>query len=117
LGGPVQRGADEPREAAIALVDRRGEELTMAYACKLCIATKGLRGSDIGKLPQNKLELAEHIVKEHGLAVNCGTFSLVPSPGAAGIGIRHHACGLTSHHPDDVTNRFCGACHVFLDPP
>jgi ribosomal protein S27AE len=24
-------------------------------------------------------------------------------------------CGLTSHHPDDVSRRYCGRCHEFLD--
>lgn len=24
-------------------------------------------------------------------------------------------CGRTSHHPEDVANRYCGHCHVFLD--
>jgi hypothetical protein len=24
-------------------------------------------------------------------------------------------CGRTSHHPDDVRERYCGACHEFTD--
>lgn len=24
-------------------------------------------------------------------------------------------CGRTSHHPEDVKNRYCGNCHVFHD--
>lgn len=24
-------------------------------------------------------------------------------------------CARTSHHPDDVTNRYCGACHQYHD--
>jgi ribosomal protein S27AE len=24
-------------------------------------------------------------------------------------------CGWVSHHPQDVTERYCGHCHVFLD--
>lgn len=26
-------------------------------------------------------------------------------------------CGLTSYHPDDVKNRYCGHCHIFHDDP
>ena len=37
----------------------------MAIACKLCIATKGLKGSDIGSLPQTDEELHEHIESVH----------------------------------------------------
>jgi ribosomal protein L37E len=29
------------------------------------------------------------------------------------LGIRCHACDRTSFHPKDVTERYCGACHVF----
>lgn len=41
----------------------------MAIACKFCIASKGLRGSDIGSLPQTEEELADHIEREHHLLV------------------------------------------------
>lgn len=27
------------------------------------------------------------------------------------------ACGRTSYHPEDVKQRYCGACHVFGDEP
>jgi hypothetical protein len=26
-------------------------------------------------------------------------------------------CGMVSHNPDDVAQRYCGACHEFLDDP
>jgi predicted RNA-binding Zn-ribbon protein involved in translation (DUF1610 family) len=35
---------------------------------------------------------------------------------ADGKSIACHACGLTSHNPNDVAQRYCGACKVFLDP-
>ena len=41
----------------------------MALACKYCVMTKGLRGSDIVNLPQNKDELIEHIEREHHIPV------------------------------------------------
>ena len=41
----------------------------MALACKYCILTKGLRGSDISKCPQNEEELAQHIESEHHIPV------------------------------------------------
>jgi len=30
-----------------------------------------------------------------------------------GKSIKCLACGLTSYHPEDVRNRYCGKCHVF----
>ena len=33
----------------------------------------------------------------------------------ANISITCHRCGLTSTHPQDVKNHYCGACHLFLD--
>ena len=41
----------------------------MAIACKICIATKGLRGSEIDGLPQNEEELMEHMEKVHHMPV------------------------------------------------
>ena len=41
----------------------------MALACKICIMTKGLRGSEIGSLPQNEEELADHMEKVHHMPV------------------------------------------------
>ena len=32
-------------------------------------------------------------------------------------GIKHKKCGLTSFHPRDVENRYCGHCHEFLKSP
>lgn len=37
----------------------------MPLACKICIVSKGLKGSDVGSLPQTEEELAEHIEREH----------------------------------------------------
>lgn len=41
----------------------------MAIACKYCIATKGLRGSEIASLPQTDEEFANHIEREHHVPV------------------------------------------------
>jgi len=41
----------------------------MVLACKICIAQKGLRGSEIGSLPQNEEELADHMEKVHHMPV------------------------------------------------
>ncbi len=41
----------------------------MAYACKICIATKGLRGSEIDSLPQSEEELYDHLEREHNIPV------------------------------------------------
>lgn len=39
--------------------------------------------------------MARYQILEDGRAIKCLT------------------CGLTSHHPQDVAERYCGNCHVF----
>jgi len=41
----------------------------MSKACKYCILTKGLRGSEIASLPQTDEELYQHIEREHHIPV------------------------------------------------
>lgn len=41
----------------------------MALACKICIAQKGLRGSEISDLPQTEEELFDHMEKVHHMPV------------------------------------------------
>lgn len=41
----------------------------MAFACKLCIMDKGLRGSEIDSLPQTEEELFDHFEKVHHMPV------------------------------------------------
>ena len=41
----------------------------MPLACKLCIASYGLKGSQLDSLPQTEEELYEHIERVHGIAV------------------------------------------------
>jgi hypothetical protein len=41
----------------------------MAIACKFCILTKGLKGSEIGSLPQTEEELFRHIEAVHHIPV------------------------------------------------
>jgi hypothetical protein len=41
----------------------------MAFACKYCIASKGLRGSDIASLPQTQEDLIAHIEGVHHIRV------------------------------------------------
>lgn len=41
----------------------------MAIACKYCILTKGLKGSDVVKLPQTDEEFFNHIEREHNICV------------------------------------------------
>lgn len=42
---------------------------TSGFACRFCIALKGLRGQDIGKLPQTLSEFREHQRSEHGIEI------------------------------------------------
>lgn len=41
----------------------------MSFACKICIAEHGLRGSDIASLPKTEQELFDHIEDVHGIPV------------------------------------------------
>lgn len=41
----------------------------MAFACKFCLATNGLRGSEIADLPQTEEELYDHIEAVHHIVV------------------------------------------------
>lgn len=37
--------------------------------------------------------------------------------GPDGAWIRCLVCKLTSHNPHDVSERYCGKCHIFHDDP
>lgn len=39
------------------------------FACKYCIMTKGLKGSEINQLPKTQEELYKHIESEHHIPV------------------------------------------------
>ena len=41
----------------------------MPFACKYCIALKGISGEDIARLPKTEEELYEHIEFEHHIPV------------------------------------------------
>jgi len=41
----------------------------MAFICKICLATNGLYGSEIGNLPQTEEELYDHMEKVHHIPV------------------------------------------------
>ena len=41
----------------------------MPLACKICIAERGLRGSDIDSLPRNEEELFDHLERTHHMPV------------------------------------------------
>jgi len=41
----------------------------MPIACKICILTKGLKGSEIASLPQTEEEFYEHLRVVHGITV------------------------------------------------
>lgn len=63
-------------------------------------------------------------LEERSLA-NCWTCvsaaeAMVPAyklhyTGARAVAITHTKCGLTSHNPNDIENRYCGNCHLFLE--
>jgi hypothetical protein len=41
----------------------------MAFACKICIAERGLKGSEIASLPQTEEELFDHIERHHHMPI------------------------------------------------
>lgn len=41
----------------------------MPLACKICVMTRGIRSSEIGSLPQNEEELADHLEAVHHMPV------------------------------------------------
>jgi len=48
---------------------RTVERRKMALACKICIANRGLKGSEIENLPQNEEELFDHMERVHHMPV------------------------------------------------
>lgn len=56
---------------APATILERILEVIMPLACKICIAEKGLRGSEIDSLPQTEEELFDHMEKVHHMPVQC----------------------------------------------
>lgn len=72
----------------------------MAYACKYCLLTNGLKGSEIGSLPQTEEELYEHIEKFHHLPVQrkneskkeCEERFKKENPEAGGLNCKCPAC-------------------------
>jgi ribosomal protein L37E len=45
--------------------------------------------------------------------MNARTFTIADD----GQSITCHACGRTSHNPNDVKERYCGHCNVFHENP
>ena len=65
----------------------------MAIACKWCILTKGLKGSEIGSLPQTEEELYQHIECVHHIPVRRdGETVEVENPEAGGPNCRCPGC-------------------------
>lgn len=45
------------------------EDPVTHYACRLCIAERGLKGSDIPGLPTDKAVVREHLALVHGVGI------------------------------------------------
>lgn len=54
--------------------------------------------------------MAEPSVLKHGIGYDLVT---AEQRKRVVIGIRCHTCQRISYHPKDVTERYCGHCHVF----
>lgn len=52
----------------------------------------------------------KHGVLKHGLGYD---LVITTETGRVVLGIRCHTCRRVSFHPKDITERYCGACHVF----
>ena len=42
-------------------------------------------------------------------------YRIIIDPGSGRKAITCNTCGKTSHHPQDVVQRYCGYCHRFHD--
>lgn len=51
-------------------------------------------------------------ILKHGTGYDLVVFEQ-PIPLRLILGIRCHACKRVSFHPKDISERYCGACHVF----
>jgi hypothetical protein len=52
----------------------------------------------------------------HKILAGATAYEIVEEARApGGKAIKHLACGRTSYNPNDVNERYCGFCHVFLD--
>lgn len=79
----------------------KGEAMTEFIACKICIATKGLKGSDLAGQPRTNEELYRHIEQEHHMPVRrenetedqCMARFERENPDATGENCRCPACG------------------------
>lgn len=63
----------------------------MPYACKFCIAAKGLKGSQISSLPKTFEEAASHVEREHHYGVR--------RPGESQDAADHRILTTYGHHP------------------
>jgi hypothetical protein len=43
--------------------------MTDRFACKICILTRGLKGSELDQLPKTDEELYDHLERVHGYIV------------------------------------------------
>jgi len=86
------------------------DELAMSAAANvLCWVLE----DDCGSAEQFRANLAEieKAAASKGYVLNGPTVTYrIEQQGAAITCLR---CGVTSHHPEDVKNRYCGRCHVF----
>lgn len=58
--------------------------------------------------------LADLGVLKHGIGYD---LVVATEPKRLVLGIRCHVCQLVSFHPTDISERYCGHCHVFHESP
>jgi len=83
----------------------------MAYACKYCILTKGLKGSEVSSLPQTEEELINHLEREHHIPVRrenetpaeCMARFQRENPEAGGPNCKCPTCRTVSHTVSHVS--------------
>lgn len=74
--------------------------MTTRLACRFCIATRGLKGSEIKHLSRNDDEFADHVEREHHIPVRregesmaqCEERFAVEQPEAGGPNCKCPAC-------------------------
>ena len=110
----------------------------MPIACKICIAERGLKGSEISLLPKTEEELIEHIEREHHIPIRryneteeqaterlraaypeardpatCKCPGCKSRRSVSELSITCPCCGLTSYNLNDIEQKYCGRCHMF----
>jgi hypothetical protein len=84
------------------------DNLAMAVICESCRTSKSPILNAVEFTGEDGLDVVYHPLEDLERVDPIPTFRLVEGPG-----IECLICGLTSYHPEDVSQKYCGRCHRF----